>query len=157
MAYSVSAFDHDLGDVVRRAWRHYGARPYDVESNAPHTVPDLYRCAGERMGRLRIWFGGTASAIYADPAVNLRFRAWHDNCHLANSQLGFTAESEILLGEWQRSLACSFGDLFARIVHCEIAGQAEFFALTGRFLVDQRSFTLDYLNRVEWREQLENY
>lgn len=145
-----------LADTVQRAWHYYGARPYDVDENAPDTIPKLIACAGERLGRIRIWPGGTESAIYADPKVNWMFRAWHDNCHLV-TKMGFDIPGEIQLGEWQRSIACRFGDLFAEIVHCEIAGQAEFYAATGRFLADQKAFTLDYLNHANWHANLERY
>lgn len=149
-------FDGDLGDVVRRAWRHYGARPYDVGDNAPDTVERLIACDVERAGTLRIWPGGTDSAIYSAPEVNYMFRAWHDNCHLTLGG-GFTGPEEIELGERQRALAARFGDAFAEIVHCEISGQAEFYIETGRFLEDQRAFTSDYLAGVDWRSQLHVY
>ena len=142
----IRQFDGDLGDTVRRAWRYYGARPYDVGDNAPHTIPDLIACAGARFGRIRVWPGGTESAIYADETVNWRFRAWHDDCHL-KTLAGFTVVDEIRLGSIQRGLAARFGDLFAEIVYCEIAGQAEYFLETGRFLENQRRFTLDYFAR----------
>ena len=94
-------------------------------------------------GTMLIWSGGTETAIYGDPSVNWRFRAWHDAHHAATG-IGFTVEDEVQVARIQ---CAQLDSRLAAVVWQEIAGQALEFERTGKFLEDQTAWTIKQLTR----------
>ena len=129
-----------LDALVARCLRDAGAPAFDVADVAPDRVADVVATWSARRS-LRVWSGGTSSAIYPDPASNYAFRAWHDFLHISTG-LGFTVADEMRLADVQAAHAARVvGDRFADVVWCEIAAQAIYFGHFGRFVADQSAFT----------------
>ena len=136
-----------LADCVRRAYRASRAPAFDVADIAPQNHAEVFACYSER-GRFRIWSGGTATAIYGAPRVNWTFRAWHEWCHV-RTRLTTSVLDETRVARFQCAEAHRVGgDMFARVVWLEVAGQALEFERTGDFLADQTAWTLARLAEV---------
>jgi len=100
--------------------------------------------------RLIVWQGASDKTIFGDACVNHAFRAWHDANHIAGLH-DFTLAGELAtMRAQQRDMFNTSGDnattrLCARIIQAEVQGQAEYFARTGAFPIDQIAFTTEYL------------
>jgi len=130
-----------LADCVRRAHRATRAPAFDVADIAPQDYLAVARCYSERR-RFRVWSGGTATAIYGAPRVNWTFRAWHEWCHVRTGY-DTSVRAEVRLALFQCAEAARVGgDMFARVVWLEVAGQALEFERSGDFLADQTAWTL---------------
>jgi hypothetical protein len=122
---------------------------FDVSDDAPDTYKKLktHLDAGKR---LVVFSGGSQHTIYADPAVNHAFRAWHDWTHWTG-QHDLTFQGELAVYDAQRKhLIELFGDnsrtrYWSEIINAEIIGQATYFEYHKRFPVDQRGFVEAYL------------
>lgn len=116
---------------------------HTARSVAPSTFLDLVRCRD-----LIVWDGASDHSIYGDPRVNHAFRAWHDTCHLLGGH-DFTLRGEHDAAELQirqmLGLYPRAPKLWLGIIRAEVTGQAEFFARTGAFPVNQAAFVADYL------------
>lgn len=114
------------------------APAFSVAEKAPSTFGELQLATG-----ITVWGGGSAKTIYGDPYVNWAFRAWHDTEHRAGNH-PFTLEGERAVVERQIcTLYCAYPRapaLWATILRAEVVGQAEHFALTGKFPCDQVTF-----------------
>lgn len=99
-------------------------------------------------GIMPVWSGASDGTIYADAHVNRAFRAWHDECHIAG-QFGFTLQGERATCELQiRGLKARFPrvpNTLLALIRAEVIGQAEHFALTGSFPVNQAAFNRAYV------------
>lgn len=99
-------------------------------------------------GRMVVWPGESDRTIYADPAVNWTFRAWHDANHLAHG-FDFSLSGEAATVESQiaelRLVFPRMPERWAQILRCEVVGQAEHFERFGEFVTDQVAFTLAQL------------
>lgn len=113
---------------------------YRVADLAPGVESELFSRAGSE---LVIWSGASENTIWNDKRVNWGFRALHDALHLKTG-LGFSPAAEIELGRIQAS---QYSGLLADLVYIEVAGQAEYFLKTGRFVLDQVEFTLAELKK----------
>ena len=98
--------------------------------------------------------GGSARTIYADPAVNYAFRAWHDWCHW-NGKHDLTDAGEVGACQMQcHQLYDAYGFngqtlRWTNIIKAEVIGQAEYFDRHYRFPDDQRLFVTHYLANPE--------
>jgi hypothetical protein len=115
------------------------APSHTAQDYAPATFEAL---KGQSVGSLVVWAGASDKTIYGDPTVNHAFRAWHDSLHLALNA-PFTLQGERIVALEQARLIG--GETFGHIIMAEVVGQAEYFALTGQFPVDQKAFDLKYL------------
>lgn len=102
-------------------------------------------------GRLKVWQGASDRTIFGDPCINWAFRAWHDYCHVVGKH-GFTLEGERLTATRQiRNMRAAYGYSgvarvgWDKVLWIEVVEQAEHFAATGAFPVDQRAFMLNRL------------
>ena len=116
------------------------APKHEARLIAPISVVDLMAYRGSR---LVVWSGASDDTIFGDRHVNWAFRALHDQLHLL-TRIGFSPNEEIELARIQ---ANQYEGLMADLVYIEVAGQAEYFAKTGRFVSDQVSFTLNELKK----------
>jgi hypothetical protein len=134
-----------IGAIARRLF----PDGFDVSDDAPHTYEALkaHRDAGRRM---LVFGGGSEHTIYADPAVNHAFRAWHDWTHWTG-QHDLTFQGEIAVcADQRRYLIDTFGNTpeierWSEIIKAEIIGQAAYFEDHKRFPGDQRGFVEAYL------------
>lgn len=124
-------------------------RGYEARAIAPATFAEVMACNAAH-GRVIVWEGASDGTIYGDARVNHAFRAWHDGCHVAGLH-GFTLEGERATCERQ---IASLRHRFPRapksilaLIRAEVIGQAEHFAATGAFPVDQAAFIADYVAR----------
>lgn len=116
------------------------APSFTVSDHAPQTMAELVQCE-----RMIVWAGGSDHTIYADPAVNWAFRAWHDTAHLAHIERHtFDLDGEALACELQilqlRRRFENMPERWAQILRAEIIGQAQYLERTGAFPVDQYDF-----------------
>jgi len=108
--------------------------------NVNEIAPDTYDKLRGNAGILTVWDGASDNTIYADPAINWAFRAWHDKVHL-KYDLDFSIESELILA---KLAASQFDGKIADIVYAEVGGLVEYFRDNGRFPTDQAKFVKEY-------------
>jgi hypothetical protein len=136
-------------------------RGFDVAVDAPSTYAELRQLIATGT-RLRIWTGACQHTIYADPAVNHAFRAWHDWSHWIADE-PFTPKGERAVAALQcRQLVADYGDnartrRWQAIIGAEVIGQNEYRRRHRRFPADQIGFVRAYLddrpyalNRPDW-------
>ena len=122
---------------------------FDVAAEAPSTLEELSDHVA-KTGRMLVWSGASENTIFADAEVNYAFRAWHDWQHLTY-QFPFTLEGEKAAAACQiADIAAIFGQSaavkrFARLIWCEVVGQAEYKERTGEFPTDQVDFARNWL------------
>lgn len=120
-----------------------------VACHAPETLNGIIQAHMQR-GQLIIWSGASDRTIFGDARVNHAFRAWHDHHHIKGRH-DFTLPGEVATMRAQvRSMFDTFGNndatrYFTRVLQCEVQGQAEQYARTGAFPIDQLAFTKEYL------------
>lgn len=112
---------------------------------APSTAKDLFSIKGST---LVIWSGACENTIFGDAAVNIAFRALHDQLHL-DTGIGFSPAEEIELGRIQ---ANQYTGLMADLVYIEVTKQAEYYLKNGIFIQDQVSFTLNELRKLGYKK-----
>lgn len=99
-------------------------------------------------GKIAVWSGGSSHTIYGNERVNWQFRAWHDYMHIASGvcnhahgPLGcFEPSAEYAVADYQ---CIGLGDELAKLVQCEVDGQARHYEVYGTFIDDQVAFTLE--------------
>lgn len=123
--------------ILKSAPRHI------VKAEAPNTFRDVLA----QFGELVIWSGASESTIFDDPKVNYAFRALHDALHI-ETRLDFSPIQEIAIGRIQAS---RYDGLLADLVFIETAGQAAYFLQHGKFVENQRQFTLDALKALGYK------
>src|SRR5258705_7260352 len=98
--YIMEALDPELNVAILNISRHLFPDGFDISAEAPDTYEKLkaHLDAGKR---LVVFSGGSARTIYADPAVNHAFRAWHDWCHYTGRH-DLTFQGEIGVCKLQR-------------------------------------------------------
>lgn len=116
-----------------------------VKDIAPNSFSELYSSPS-----LVIWSGASEHTIFRDARVNWSFRALHDALHLKTG-VGFSPDAEIYLGRLQAS---KYSGLMSDLVYIEVAGQAEHYLKTGRFILDQVEFTLNELTKLGYNSRL---
>jgi hypothetical protein len=131
----------ELGPLIARELKRLGIT-WTAQDYAPGSFEDLARHCSVQS--LIVWAGASDGTIYGDPRVNWMFRAWHDACHIILNA-PFTLDGERYVAKYQ---AGCLGDLAGRIVIAEVAGQAEHYALTGSFPINQVKFVTDYLKHM---------
>lgn len=99
-----------------------------------------------------VWAGASDATIYADARVNWAMRAWHDGHHIAGMH-DFSLAGERAACEAQcRELLLLYPRAPMRwltILRAEVIGQAEHYAETGAFPVDQYAFTMNLIKQME--------
>lgn len=115
-----------------------------------HTVADVAPATFETLVNqpsLVVWSGESHHTIFSDARVNWAFRALHDAMHLKTGII-FSPDAEIELGRIQ---ANQYSGLMADLVYIEVAGQAEHYLKTGRFVSDQVAFTTRQLKTLGYK------
>jgi hypothetical protein len=126
---------------------------FDTAADAPATFAALkaHLDAGKR---LAVYDGGCEGTIYADPAVNHAFRAWHDFSHWKGDH-DFSVKGECAVFNMQRRhLLYSYGDnpetwWWIYILEAEVVGQRLYYERHKRYIDDQRGFILHYMKNPE--------
>ena len=128
--------------------------PYKTSLDAPNSFKEVKRHLEEH-GYLLIYSGSSESTIFSRPEINIMFRAIHDAGHIEHD-LSFKFDDEKKLGVIQSNelkwVALTLGyDLsianrIKAIVHAEIVGQIEYYELNSKYLEDQKSYIMSYLN-----------
>lgn len=124
---------------------------FDVSADAPDTFEGL-QAHYAATGRVLVWNGASGQTIFSTPEANYAFRAWHDFTHLKfHTNFTLTGEAQTCdaqiadmletVGRWTWILA--------PILQAEIVGQALYEAKHGKFPVNQRAFTVAYLQDKE--------
>lgn len=147
-----AAIEQLSGFALRRAEAIQNEVGFGFRSSptAPATFADLRRerracqCSGLP---LRVSNRHNDSAILA-PEINVAYRFWHDCTHIRLNE-NFTRMGEVLVGQEQlRQLEADghvAGSLPWRLLFAETVGQTECVHRIGRFPIDQRRFTIEYL------------
>lgn len=127
--------------------------PYKASSDAPNTFKGVCEHFNKN-GYFLIYDGSCDNTIFPNPETNVKFRAYHDAGHYKHN-LSFKFDDEKKLGVIQadelRWYALTMGydvsiaNRVREIVLAEIVGQIEYFEMNGKYLDDQRSYTLSYL------------
>ena len=99
----------------------------------------------KRTGKIHIWTGASENTIFADATVNHKFRAWHDYIHITNN-IGYDFVGESIVSSMQQAQLPLGWEFEKELIHCEVVGQGQYFMKWGEFLLDQRKFSLEYLN-----------
>ena len=126
---------------------------FDVSPDAPGTYKGLkaHLDAGKR---LVVYDGGCEGTIYADPAVNHAFRAWHDWSHWKGDH-DFSLQGECCVFDMQpRHLLYVYGDTeqtlrWIDILRAEVIGQRVYYGRHKRYVEDQRGFIEAFLKNPE--------
>lgn len=124
-----------------------------VASEAPQTFAAL-KSLMDAGGPMTVWDGASERTVYADPAVNFAFRAWHDWCHW-QGDCDLTLNGEAAAARMQcRLLLARYGNgsltvRWSAIIDAEINGQGHYHARHQRFPDDQRGFVEAYLDDPE--------
>lgn len=113
-----------------------------ISDVAPNSFQSLINQPG-----LIIWSGESDNTIFGDKCVNWAFRVLHDALHL-KTRIGFSPAEEMHLGRIQ---ANQYTGLMADLVYIEVAGQVEHYLKTGRFVLDQVSFTICELKKLGYK------
>lgn len=114
---------------------------YTVANLAPDSLNTI------KAQSLIIWSGASDNTIYNDAVVNYAFRALHDALHIKTG-LDFSPDHEIEIGRIQAS---KYDGIMADLVYAETAGQALYYKINGIFLLDQTSFTRQYLINLGYK------
>lgn len=115
---------------------------FTVSNVAPSTFADL-----KRQPSLVIWSGESDHTIFGDNRVNWAFRALHDSLHIQTG-IGFSPAEEMALGRIQ---AARYDGLMADLIYIEVAGQAEHYLKTGRFVSNQVEFAVNSLRKLGYK------
>jgi hypothetical protein len=126
---------------------------FDVSPDAPSTYKALkaHMDAGKR---LVVYDGGCEGTIYAAPAVNHAFRAWHDWSHWKGGH-DFGVAGECSVFDMQRRhLLDRYGDTpearhWCAILQAEVVGQRLYYERYKRFIDDQHGFIEAYMQNPE--------
>lgn len=125
---------------------------YDVSEQAPATYHELMAHMARNDGRLCVWSGASDQTIFAHPAVNWAFRAWHDYYHWKDRQ-PFTVVGELMVAFAQcDDIERLFPEhprlkVWQALVMAEVVGQREYAdAHGGRFPTDQHGFVAAWLS-----------
>lgn len=117
--------------------------------NVSNLAPDTWNKTQEsyfNTGIITVWSGGSDKTIFSAPLINWCGRAWHDSIHLAHGY-DFSLHGE------EKTCEAQIADLYhittnkelrqygARLLECEIVGQADYYFKTGRFIDNQKEFT----------------
>jgi hypothetical protein len=137
------------------AARHLADRLYptgfDVGPDAPDTFEALTAHVAET-GRMKVWNGASGQTVFGDPETNFAFRAWHDWAHWRYA-LPFTMAGEIAAAHVQAAhIVRLYGNddetvEAVALLLCEVIGQADCAAKTGRFPIDQAGFARKHVGQ----------
>lgn len=123
---------------------------WDVSDNAPSTLAEQKAYVAAH-GRLCVWGGASDNTIFADPEVNLAFRAWHDAAHLAlGADFSIRGERRAAYAQIGH-VATLYGvggtmhKVALNLVQAEVIGQAMYRERHGGFPVDQRAFAARFV------------
>lgn len=123
---------------------------YDVlEDGAPSDLHSLNNYIAQHH-RIAVSRAFSDNTIFGCPETNWAFRAWHDWTHFI-IQAPFTLDGELAVAHRQiEDLILIFGHGtdtrdFAKLIMCEVYGQASYHAEHGEFPADQRAFTRNWL------------
>jgi hypothetical protein len=126
---------------------------FDVAPDAPGTYKAL-KALLDAGKRLVVYDGGCEGTIYANPAVNHAFRAWHDWSHWKGGH-DFSVAGEYAVFNMQRELLFDlYGDhdqtrRWINILDAEVVGQRLFYERYKRFIDDQRGFIEAYMKNPD--------
>lgn len=128
--------------------------PYYVCSDAPNTYKSMIESRNKH-GMFFISNKASGKTIYSNKKYNIMFRAIHDKMHYDNG-LSFSFKDEKKLSDlteqkflqWcldnDKNLITASNSM--KIIHCEIAGQISYYEKNKKFVEDQLTFALDFLN-----------
>lgn len=139
-------FNIACNTMARKLWPlGYSISGIDTSEAAPATFAELK--ARLDAGKRHIVDGASSdNTIFACPETNCAFRAWHDWCHYRGGH-DFTLNGEAKVARMQcEHVRLLYGngasfERFAKLILCEVIGQAAYYAANGRFPADQRAFT----------------
>lgn len=122
---------------------------YTVSTDAPSDFQSL--CDHLEAGNtIEVYSGGSDFTIFSDPKVNYSFRAWHDWCHWKTGA-DFSLKGEIEVCEYhilqlQRYFSVELVKEWSEYIFAEIVGQRVYYEIYNEHVVDQRAFTLAFLD-----------
>ena len=131
---------------------------FDVSENAPASWPELYYHVW-RNRRMEVSNTNSEKTIFADAETNYAFRAWHDHCHLRNTEgvfLGgvaypgsFDWTGEVwVYQQMVQDVVKMYGycsPYIDRLIEAEVLGQFLHKEVWGDFVEDQKAFTIAYM------------
>lgn len=103
-----------------------------------------------KTGRVKVWSGASDTSIFQSADVNEAFRAWHDYVHITHD-LPFTLDGEIKVCRIQqeyirdKNIDATVKAVSLRLLEIEVIEQVKYFFDTGKYVKDQRQFTVDKL------------
>lgn len=145
--------DSSLNAAILTMARRIFPTGFDVSADAPGTFNALkaHLDAGKRMV---VYGGGCEGTIYADPAVNYAFRAWHDWCHWRGDHDFFEPGEQAVCTMQCLQLMELYGvneqtARWVKILQAEVVGQRIYYQYHKRYIDDQRGFIEAYLTNPE--------
>jgi hypothetical protein len=149
---AAAPLDPELNAAILHIARRLFCCGFDISDQAPGTYAEL-RAHLDAGNRMVVYAGGCENTIYADPAVNHAFRAWHDWCHWRGEH-DFSVAGETAVYHIQcQHLVMLYGDTPATrrwrdILYAEIVGQRLYYETHKRYVDDQRAFVEQFLARM---------
>lgn len=134
--------------MARKVW----PQGYDVSmDDAPDSLKRLKKEYAER-GRITVYGGHSDRTIYDSAEVNQDFRAWHDWCHLTRDADFSLKGEQRAFQEQARHVIEHYGNgdtgrELVRILHAEVMGQALYYQVHKKYVIDQRAFVLAFMHQ----------
>lgn len=146
-AHTIAPVDQAFNDVVVKLANRYVPR-FVVADDAPSTFRQLkaHLDAGKT---LVVAKEGSNHTIFADPAVNCAFRAWHDWCHW-KGDYDFSLYGESVTCCMQIDQLYTHEGVnantqkWARFLIAEIIGQRQYYEKYKTYISNQRAFVAKY-------------
>lgn len=126
---------------------------YKVVDNAPNTYRSMVR-SRHAEGLFLINGDANETSIYSSNSYNIKFRALHDSMHFFEGLTFSFKDEKILSNKTEESFyvwAIMTGQddtvikNTCKVIHAEITGQIEYYEKNDKFLDDQLTYILDYL------------
>jgi len=116
----------------------------DFDSNDLEGTLRMHIQRFKETGKIHVWTGESDNSIFGVNRLNWYFRAWHDYIHVINN-LGYDFLGESIVSSIQASQLPSEWHFERELINIEVVGQAQYFSKVGKFIADQRRFTINYL------------
>ena len=129
---------------------------YQVSKDAPSTFKTMVE-SYDRLGTFLVYDGGDHGFLGKD--YNIKFRALHDAMHyLLGLSFKFEDEKKLSMETQFEFMQVAYNDLgktqwetwvIGQIIKAEIQGQIEYYEANKKYVSDQSSFVLNYLQVKE--------
>lgn len=138
----LATYTANVREVAIRVMLEYGFTGLDIRENndGPKSLNDLaYVFADLSTKKFPVNAIGSDKTVFTDKTVNYLFRAWHDIGHFL-LEAPFDEFGERQVAAWQASY---LKGIDREILKADVIDQYVYYADTGKFVDDQRSFVIE--------------